>query len=258
MMKKACIIVMAGLFLSLPVNLMGEEKSGVELAGMRIVGSGYGLNGTELRAFHQKSGTSLALVVRAPKNKKIVEVDDSNCSLEKFTDDRGLNLLDDVDWGGFPKISKSGNLALVEVSSPKRPSKGASRVIAQGTIQLRVAASEKTEKIENIKPEVGVKAKVGQEVIEVIKVQQENDSLIFILKINRKFVDNMKEIRFYTPKGDLIDILGRGSFTFGNVSQVEYNLNTKSLPESLTVAIDLFQELETLNISFEIETGLGF
>lgn len=258
MMRKACMIVMAGILLSLPVILMGEEKPDVELAGLRVIGSGYGLNGAELRAFHQQSGTSLALVVRAPKNKKIVEVDDSQCSMEKFTDDRGLNLLEDVDWGGFPKISKSGELALVEVSSKKRPSRGASRLIAKGAIQLRVAASAKTEKIENLKTEVGVKANVGQEVIQVLKAQLENDGLSLALQINRKFMDNMKEIRFYTPKSDPIEIWGRGAFTFGNVSQVEYNLDTKSIPEALTVEIDLWQELETLNISFEIETGVGF
>ncbi|UCE07600.1 MAG: hypothetical protein JSW07_06080, partial [bacterium] len=209
---------------------MGEEKSTVQLAGLRIVGPGYGLNGTELQAFHQKSGTTLALVVQAPENKKIVEVDDSKCSLVEFTDDSGHNLLDDVDWGAFPKISKDGHLALVEVTSKNRPFKDASRLFARGTIHIRVAASETTEKIENLKLEVGAKANVRQEVIQVMKVQEENDGLILVLQINRKFISNMKDIRFYTKGGNPLDIWSRGSFTFGNVSQMEYNLDTKSTP----------------------------
>lgn len=256
-MRTACVVV-AGIFLSLPMILMGEEKPTVQLAGLRVVGPGYGLNGTELRAFYQQSGTTLALVVQAPKNKKIVDVDDSKCSLVEFTDDRGHNLLDGVDWGGFPKISKDGHLALIEVTSKNRPSQDASRLLARGTIHLRVAASESTEKIENLKLEVGTKANMRQEVIQVMKVQEENDGLILVLQINRKFINNMKDIRFYTARGNPVDIGGRGSFTFGNVSQMEYKLDTKSTPETLKVEIDLWQELEILNLSFEIESGVGF
>jgi len=256
-MRTACVVV-AGIFFSLSMNLMGEEKPTVQLAGLRIVGPGYGLNGTELRAFHQQSGTTLALAVQAPENKKIVDVDDSKCSLVEFTDDRGHNLLDGVNWGGFPKISKDGRLALIEVTCKNRPSQDASQLLARGTIQLRVAASESTEKIENLKMEVGTKVNVRQEDIQVMKVQEENDGLTLVLQINRKFVNNMKDIRFYTAKGDPLDIWSTGSFTFGNVSQMEYNLDTKSLPEALKVEIDLWQELEILNLPFEIESGVGF
>ena len=257
-MKRTACVVLAGIFLSLPMILAGEEKPTVQLAGLRIVGPGYGLNGTELRAFYQQSGTTLALAVRAPENKKIVDVDDSKCSLVEFTDDRGHNLLDGVDWGGFPKISKDGHIALIEVTSKNRPSQNASRLLVRGTIHLRVAASESTEKIENLKLEVGTKANVRQELIQVMKVQEENDGLILVLQINRKFVNNMKDIRFYTARGNPVDIWGRGSFTFGNVSQMEYNLDTKSTSEALKVEIDLWEELEILNFSFEIESGVGF
>ena len=44
-MRTVCIVVIMGIFLSLSVNLMGGEKSMVQLAGLRIVKSGYGLNG---------------------------------------------------------------------------------------------------------------------------------------------------------------------------------------------------------------------
>ena len=257
-MKRTACVVLAGIFLSLPMILMGQQKPAVQLAGVRIVGPGYGLNGTELRAFHQQSGTTLALAVQAPENKKIVEVDDSKCSLVEFTDDRGHNLLDGVDWGGFPKISEDGRVALIEVTSKERPSQDASRLFVKGTIHLRVAASESTEKIQNLKLEVGTKANVRQEVIQVMKVQEENDGLTLVLQLNRKFTDNMKDIRFYTAKGNPVEIWGRGSFTFGNASQMEYNLDTKSAPEALKVEIDLWEELEIVNLPFEIESGVGF
>ena len=247
-MKTACFYMVAGIILSLTMSLMGGDNSAVQLAGLRITGSGHGLNGSELRAFNQRSGTSLALVVQAPGKKNIVEVDNNKCSLLEFTDDRGQDLLDGIHWDSFPSISKDGHLALVEVTSKNRPSEGASRLFARGTIHLRVAASETTEKIENLKLSVGAKTKVGQEVIEVMKVQQENDDLTIVLQINRKFAKNMKDIRFYTPKGNLLKIWSRGSFTFGNASQLDYSLETNSTPEALIVEIDLWQELEILEI----------
>ncbi len=257
-MKTKCFNMVVGIFLSLPLILMGGEKTAVQLAGVQIVGSGHGLNGAELRPFNQQSGTALALIVRAPENKKIVEVDDDKCSLVEFTDDRGHNLLDGVDWDGFPEISKDGCLALVEVKSKNRPSQDASRLSARGTIHVRVAASETTEKIENLKLKVGAKVKIGQEAVEVMKVQQENDGLVLVLQINRKLKDNMKDIRFLTDEGNPLEIWGRGSFTFGNASQLEYSLNTNSTPETLIVEIDLWQKLEILDIPFEIESGVGF
>jgi len=257
-MKKANFVIVVGIFLSLPIILMGQEKSNVKLAGLRIVGPGYGLNGTELKAFHQKSGTTLVLAVQAPENKKIVEVDDSKCSLNEFTDDRESNLLDGIDWGGFPQISKDSRFALIEVSSKNKPSQDASRLHAKGTIHLRVATAERTEKIESLKLEVGTQAQVQQETIQVMKVQTENDGLTLVLQIDRKFADNMKEIRFYTPDGNQVDIWGRGSFTFGSASQMEYNLDTKVKPEAMKIEIDIWKDLETINQSFTIESGVGF
>jgi hypothetical protein len=257
MMRSVCVVVVAGIFFLLPANLMGQKEPTVQLAGLRVVGPGYGSNGTELQAFHLQSGTALALAVQAPENKKIVEVDDSECSLMEFTDDRGQNLLDGISWGGFPQISEDGHVALVEVTSKNRPSQNASRLLAKGTIHVRVATSESTQRIDDLKLKVGTKVHVRQEVIEVMTVQKENDGLTVVLQISRTFKSNMKDIRFHTSNGKPLGISGRGSFTFGNAAQMEYNLETTSTPKALKVEIDLWQGLETLDLPFAIESGLG-
>jgi hypothetical protein len=254
----ACIVIVMIISSSLPLTLMGEEIPSVQLAGLRVVGPGYGLNASELRAFHQKSGTTLALVVRGPKNKKIVEVDDSKCSLVKFTDNRGHNLLDGVDWGRFPKISKDGRLALIEVRSKSRPSPGACRIFAKGTIRIRVAASESTEKIEVLKLQVGTKVTIGNDVIQVMKVKKENKGLTLVLQISRKFKEKIKDIRFYTTSNNPVHIWSRSSFTFGNASQLRYNFDTKSISKDLKVEIDLWEGIETLNLPFHIKSAMGF
>jgi hypothetical protein len=240
-----------------PIIAMGQGIPAVELAGLRVVGPGYGLNGTELQAFNQRSGLSLALIVHAPKNKKIVDVDDSKCSLTSLIDDRGHNLLDGVDWDSFPKVSNDGRLALIEVTSKSRPSESASRIRAKGTIHLRIAGSERTEKIENLKLEVGGKSHIQQNILQVMKVQKENDGLNLVLQGKRTFTETFKAVRFYTSKDHSVDVWGRGSFTFGNASQMQYNLDLKSVPETLIMEIDLWQDLETLDLPFEIDSGLG-
>jgi hypothetical protein len=256
-LKKSKIIFLAGIFLLFPAIAMGKGIPTTELAGLRVVGPGYGLNGTELQAFNQRSGLFLALIVHAPKNKKIVDVDDSKCSLTVLTDDLGHNLLDGVDWDSFPKVSKDGRLALIEVTSKSRPSKSASRIRAKGTIHLRIAGSERTEKIENLKLEVGIKTHIEENILQVMKVQKENDGLNLVLQSKRTFTETFKAVRFYTSKDHSINIWGRGSFTFGNASQMEYNLDLRSMPETLIMEIDLWQELEGLDIPFEIDSGLG-
>jgi hypothetical protein len=256
-MRIACVVVTL-IFLSMPLILLGAENPTVQLVGLRVVGPGYGLNGSELRAFRQQSGTTIALLVQNPENMKIVDVDDSKCSLVEFTDDRDHNLMDGLDWGAFPEISKDGRSALIEATSKERPSQGASRLFVGGTIHMRVAASESTEQIDRLEMEVGTKASVLQEVIQVMKVKEENEGLDLVLQISRKFKDRIKDIRFYAENGNPIEIWGRGSLTFGNAAQVEYNLDAKSTPEALKVEIDLWQELEELNFSFQVDSTMGF
>jgi hypothetical protein len=245
-----------GLLLSLALFLTAGNKPVVQLAGLQIVGPGYGLNGTELQPFNRQSGTTLVLVIQAPEQKEIVELDDSKCSLAEFTDDRSHNLLDGVSWGAFPKISEDHRYALIEVTSKIRPSQKASRIRAKGNIALRLAASESIETIENLKLEVGAKANIHQETLQVMKVEEEDDGLTLVLQISRKIVDNMKDTRFYTDNGDPIEIWGRGSFTFGSVSQMEYNLDTELTSGTLKMEIDLWQEPENIDLDFEIDSGL--
>jgi hypothetical protein len=255
--RSLSLVVGGGVPLSVPETLTGDKKPPVQLAGLRVVGPGYGLNGTELQAFHRQSGTTLALIVRAPENMKVVEVDDSRCSMLEFTDDRGHSLLDGIHWGGFPEISKDGRLALIEVTSKAWPSQKASRLLARGTIHVRVAASERTETIENLELNVGTKVRVRQEVVQVMKVQEEDDGLTLVLQTNRRLANNVKDIRFFEPSGNPVNIWSRGSLTFGNAAQMEFNLETESTPGALNIEIDVWQELEAVDHTFEIHSGVG-
>src|SRR5438445_4367953 len=45
----------------------------VVIAGIRVVGTGFGANGSELRPFHERPGTAIVLAVSAPPGSGIVE-----------------------------------------------------------------------------------------------------------------------------------------------------------------------------------------
>lgn len=257
-MRSVTVVALVGILLSSSTILIGEDNPIVQLAGLRVVGPGHGLNGTELRAFRQQSGTTLALLVQMPESRKIVDVDDSKCSLVEFRDDLGHDMLDGVDWSGFPEISSDRRLALIEVTSRSRPSPDASRVFAKGTLHVDVASSENTEKIERLDLEIGTKVNVRQEGIQVMKVEAENGGLTLVLQISQAFKSSLKDVRFYTSDGNLVSFWGQGSFSFGRAAQMEYNLDTESIPEFLRVEIDLWQERESLKLPFGMESGVGF
>lgn len=257
MNKAWTVITIAGLLLLQPLYLPAGEITPVQLAGIRVTGPGYGVNGSELRAFSQSSGISLSLLMRAPKNKMLVEIDSSKCALLEFSDDKGINLLADAKWGGFPKISKTGKLALIEVKSKGVPSKGAVWLHARGTIRLRAAASQKTVKIENVKLKSNETVNVLDEIIKVLKIENEKDSLRLVIQVSRNFKDNLKDIRFYTSNGSPLKIWGRGSFSFGNAAQLEYNLATKRKPENLDIEFELWRDIEELDQDFDLKIGLG-
>jgi hypothetical protein len=255
-MRRLWVVAFGGLLLAFPNAMAGEDRA-VELAGLRVVGPGYGRNGTELQAFHERSGTTLVLLVRAPEDRKIVAVEDSKCSMVEFRDDRGRSLLDGVHWGGFPHVSDDARHALLEVTSRTRPSQEASRLLAEGTIRVRIAASERTERIETLRLTVGSKAQIQQEVVQVMKVQQEGDGLTLVVQMNRRFAEGVRDIRFFAPSGHPIDIRGRGSFTFGTATQLEFNLETRATPESLKIELDVWQDLQDLDLGFQINAGMG-
>ena len=91
-----------------------------------------------------------------------------------------------------------------------------------------------------------------------MKAEHESGRLNLVLQMSSEFVNNTKDIRFYNEEGKPLEIWSRGSFTFGNASKQEYTLKTEILPKALSVEIEIWQELEVMNLPFEIESGVGF
>lgn len=113
------------------------EPAGGSAIGIRVVGTGLGANGSELRPFNESPGTTVVLAVQASGGSGIVEIDSRAGKVESFTDDKGQSLLEEGRIG--PKVAEDGTAAMIEVEVRARPSAGAAAVTVQGTLALTLA-----------------------------------------------------------------------------------------------------------------------
>ena len=90
-----------------------------------------------------------------------------------------------------------------------------------------------------------------------MKVQEEDGVLTLVLQVSRKFADTVNDIRFSSSEGVPVNIWSRGSLSFGSATQLEFSLETDSIPDGLAIEVDIWQGLDTLMLPFEIDAGLG-
>src|SRR5262249_17588387 len=133
----------------------------IVVAGLKVIGSGLGKNGSEIEPFHDHPGTFIALAIQPPKGSGIVAVDDDASRLDAFGDDKGTSLLEEGRIGPFPKVAEDGSAAMVEVEVRGRPAAGASSLTVQGTLALTLANGSKATRVANLKLEDGQTFKVG-------------------------------------------------------------------------------------------------
>ena len=89
----------------------------IVVAGVRVVGAGFGKNRDEIRAFNESPGVAVALVLKMPAGQGIVTLDEDDCELTSVTDDAGTDLGEQAQYGSFPKTSDDGSVGLIEIES---------------------------------------------------------------------------------------------------------------------------------------------
>ena len=125
--------------------------------------------------FSSQKGTGLALLVESA-DRNIVGLDASGSELTSIQDDTGAQLLSQNRdrWVTFfppPPISADHGGMLIEVRGGKTPSKGSSRIGAQGTLSVVVGKELKEERANAVPLEKGSKITAGPFVLTIEKVQ---------------------------------------------------------------------------------------
>ena len=250
------LVVFLGLIAggSFAVAQQAPAQAQVSLAGVRVVGPGFGEDGTELRPFDVQAGTTLVLVFKVPPKAGIVEIDDDACSLTSVTDDKGTNLLEEADFGPFPKIAKDGSVGMVEVSTRGRPAQGATSVSAQGVLVFTSATGSKPQKVTNVKLEKGATFKLGKTAVTVSEVTAEAESMSLTLTLPSSTLGTIKGMRFLDAKG--VDLEAHRSMTFQSGGEAEVSFDMSTVLKTATIEFDIWQGLKQQQVPFNLKAGM--
>jgi hypothetical protein len=227
----------------------------ISVAGIRVVGSGVGANGSELHAFNERPGIAVGLAIEAPAGSGIVEIDDDTSRVDLFTDNKGTNLLEEGRFGPFPKISEDRAAGLVEVEVRGRPSASASSVRVQGSVAMSVAGGTKPTRVANVRLEPGRTMKVGNVNIAIKTVTPGDESTDLGVGLPRSFMNTISAVRFYDAKGELIESHRTSSGYMNDAGEMNFDLKSKD--KVVSAEFDLWQNIRQIKAPFNLTVGLG-
>ena len=227
----------------------------VSVAGVRVVGVGYGEEGREAQAFNESSGVGLALVVQSAGTSGIIAFDDDASALEELTDSTGKNLLDDASIWPFPKLTKDGKAVIVEMKARGVPAPGATEIHAKGKLALTTATGSKPVKVPNVALANDKTFKVGTGVVTLSEVEATEGQTSVTFKGPLAVFAAIRGMKFLDAKGQPIESSSAGSGRMNDVAMASYRLTTAA--KTVTVEIDQWQGMKPVVVPFDVKAGLG-
>lgn len=227
----------------------------VGVAGIRVVGQGFGEDGREAQPFNESPGVGLALAVQA-KDGGIIAFDDDASALGEMTDSEGNSLLDNASIWPFPKITKDGKVLIVEMKSQGVPAVGATHVTAKGTISVTTATGSKPVKVPNVRLENAQTFKLGAGVVTIEDVSAEEGATSFTMKGPLPLMGSIRSVKFLDAKGAEIESSDGG---YGRSNDVAFkSVRVTSTAKTVTLEMDVWQGLKQTAIPFDVKAGLGY
>ncbi|HEX9365131.1 MAG TPA: hypothetical protein VF921_00805, partial [Vicinamibacterales bacterium] len=227
----------------------------VSASAIRVVGTGLGANGSELRPFNESPGTVVVLSIQAPRGSGIVEIDDHGSKLDAFSDDKGQTLLEEGRVGPFPKVAEDGSAALVDVQVRGRPSAGAVSVTVQGSIAMTLAGGSKPVRAAGVRLDTGQTFKIGTTTMTIGEAKVEDESTKLTFGLPRSVLNTIREVRFFDAKNAPIEGRRAGSGYFNEKATLEYEAKTKD--KTMTIEFELWQNSRAIKVPFTVQVGLG-
>lgn len=227
----------------------------VVVGGLRVVGPGIGDNGSEQRPFNESTGTTIVLLLKAPKGMGLVDLDDDGSVLDVASDDKGTDLREDAGFGSFPEVVKDGSAGLMEIRLGKRPAAGSTAISAEGSVTVTSATGTRPVKAASVSLVEGKTFKIGSTVLTVAKVEASEDSQSITLNLPRSAMKTIKTMRFLDVKGTEIESDRMGGGYFNDVGEMDYRVKTTA--KTVTVSCDVWQGIKTEKVPFKVTAGLG-
>jgi hypothetical protein len=290
MNKHIFMILIVAAFLSVHIMITyaaDKEKSGeagelkAEIISLRIDKTAPGQNTGRMGAH---PGTSLAFWILDPDS-RLVAFMQKESKIESFEDDKGTDLTElmpgHFTWSRFGvirgnRVSPGGYQ--VEVGGDSFPAPGATKISLKATLVFRRASSEKTIEEKNLPVASGKNITAGSLQLSVKALSEEKsrenessyrssrgsyeppETKMGISITSRAPLENIKDVRFFNPKGDEIKITMTGQSEEGAVLWKTYAKNywLAEKHDEVTVKITYYENVETVKLPLKLETGLGF
>lgn len=231
----------------------GEPE--IVVGGIRVVGPGYGNNRSEVRPFMEEPGTAVALIIKMPQGAGIIDLDEDDCALDVMTDDLGTDLLEQAEYGSFPKTSDDGTVGMIEIRSNLRPAAGAKAISAEGTLVFTSSTGVKPVKVSKVKFENGFAMKAGDGTIAFSEITAEGGTRSFSLAMTRAQLQGIKDARFFDAKGEAIPAQRTSSGYFNDEASISYQLETDATPAA--VEFDMWQDLKVEKVPYKVSATLS-
>lgn len=239
-----------------PKKAAADPRPQVQVAGVRVVGPGFGPENDLQRPFNWTKGTTVVVAVRVAPPFALVAIDKDNSSLE-MSDSQGRALEEPaVDWN--PDFTKDGTTALVDLEAKSVPADGATHVTAKGTLMFRAATGTKIVKAPSVRLEKGVPVKLGTASVAISEVEQDegNGEWRVSFKGTTALMKGIKTIRAKDAKGAPVEAHWFSSGGWTEEYEVGYRFKMAA-KAPLNLEFEMYDGLRDLPVAFDVKAGVG-
>lgn len=243
------------------------EKPTVAVCGVRVIGAGFkDGEDTEQQPFNTERGTAVAVLVKLPSG-GLIAFDEAASKLATFADDKGGSLLNKKDsfgegFAAWPRVSKDGKAAIVEVSGKGLPGKGSRELRVSGSLGFKTGTQKNTVSQKGVALKKGTKLDAGPVAItikEAGKPQWGDEPLEVTFEMG-KGGEAVAAVRFLDDQGKEIKSgeSSSGSMTSdGAVVGVEKSYRLAKQVAVATVEITYWTDMKSVQIPFDLAVSMG-
>jgi hypothetical protein len=228
----------------------------VSLVGLQVAAKSLGkARFGDTVAFGGQTGVSLALAVKVAPGTAILDIDDDDCTVETWTDDKQTDLNIEPDWGSFPNYTDDLAAGIITVRSPVVPATGAQQISISGSVSVTTAAGTRAVQAKKVALAKGTSFQLGTFAASIAEFEPTETGASLSVRLAGSRTNNIKRLRFLDAAGTELEAETNGSMTSSDESEYSYTLKAKAT--SATIEIEIWQNQQTTKVPFTIAAGVG-
>ena len=240
-----------------------SDQPTVTPCGLRVIAPQAGKESVFLLG--GKTGTALALHVEYPSG-TLVSFEQSECEVEKFTDDLGTEfdtgtVIGSSGFSGIYNIVEEGKHAYIDLRGEGIPAPQAQKLRAQGTLVFLEADELVKDQIDAVPLKKGSTFKIGEVEFRIALVDKPKwgDAEVAIEFKAPTRLDFIKSLTFRDADGKEIKSsrTTRTTAVINGQREDGQSYHLKRKVETLTLEVEYWKNLHEVKIPFSVETGIG-